>query len=76
MFEKKKIEITFLKAAKYLRLACKASDEPTIALQGLSLCAEVAELPDICTKLLTLTPSVNYTFYTRIIVISLLLFQW
>lgn len=45
-------------AAKYLKLALKAADDPTIALQGLANCVENTELPDIYDKLLKLTPYV------------------
>uniref|UniRef100_T1GXD9 Tetratricopeptide repeat protein n=1 Tax=Megaselia scalaris TaxID=36166 RepID=T1GXD9_MEGSC len=45
------------KAAVYLRRAVKESPEnPTVALQGLSSCAEVEELPNIFGKLLSLVP--------------------
>uniref|UniRef100_T1GX98 Uncharacterized protein n=1 Tax=Megaselia scalaris TaxID=36166 RepID=T1GX98_MEGSC len=45
------------KAAVYLRRAVKESPEnPTVALQGLSSCAEVEELPNIFGKLLNLVP--------------------
>ncbi len=43
-------------AAKYLKLALKVTDDPTIAIQGLANCAENVELPDIYAKLLKLTP--------------------
>lgn len=43
-------------AAKYLKLALKVSDDPTIAIQGLANCVENVELPDIYGKLLNLTP--------------------
>ncbi|XP_040154801.1 tetratricopeptide repeat protein 37 [Anopheles arabiensis] len=44
-------------AATYLRRAVSCSAEPPIvALQGLVGCADDTELPDVCEKLLTLTP--------------------
>ena len=44
-------------AVKYLKTALTCTKEPPIvALQGLSNCAEINELPDIYEKLLTLTP--------------------
>lgn len=43
-------------AAKYLKLALKVTDDPTIALQGLANCVEMVELPEIYDKLLKLTP--------------------
>lgn len=46
------------KAAVYLRRAVKESPDQTatVALQGLSSCAEVEELPAIFGKLLKLVP--------------------
>lgn len=43
-------------AAKFLKLALKVADDPTIALQGLANCVENVELPEIFDKLLNLTP--------------------
>lgn len=43
-------------ASKYLKLALKVADDPTIAIQGLANCADNVELPDIYNKLLKLTP--------------------
>uniref|UniRef100_A0A2M4CZT0 Putative tpr repeat-containing protein n=1 Tax=Anopheles darlingi TaxID=43151 RepID=A0A2M4CZT0_ANODA len=43
-------------AAGYLKRAVACTDEPTVALQGLSNCADDTELPGVCEKLLSLTP--------------------
>lgn len=45
------------KAAEYLRKAIETTTEvPTIALQGLLNCCDSSEVPEICEKLLKLTP--------------------
>lgn len=47
------------KAATFLRKAVKLpNNNPAVALQGLSLCAEPNEMPDICRQLLKHTPLV------------------
>uniref|UniRef100_A0A182PIB7 Tetratricopeptide repeat protein 37 n=1 Tax=Anopheles epiroticus TaxID=199890 RepID=A0A182PIB7_9DIPT len=43
-------------AASYLKRAVNCTTEPIVALQGLLGCADDTELPDVCEKLLTLTP--------------------
>uniref|UniRef100_A0A182JS18 Tetratricopeptide repeat protein 37 n=1 Tax=Anopheles christyi TaxID=43041 RepID=A0A182JS18_9DIPT len=43
-------------AGAYLKRAVNCSSEPIVALQGLVNCADDTELPEVCEKLLTLTP--------------------
>ena len=43
-------------AANYLKRALTCSSDPTVALQGLANCADDADLPDVCARLLQLTP--------------------
>ncbi|XP_050089380.1 tetratricopeptide repeat protein 37 [Anopheles aquasalis] len=43
-------------AASYLKRAVACTDEPVVALQGLSNCADDSELPGVCEKLLSLVP--------------------
>lgn len=46
-----------LQAATFLRKAVKQTDNNlVVALQGLSLCAEPGEMPDICRQLIELAP--------------------
>lgn len=55
-------------AAKFLRKAVETTnDVPTIALQGLLNCCDPAEVPDICEKLLKLTPEKYEDLYKRIL---------
>lgn len=46
----------FFQAARNLRHAASVSEDPTIALQGLCLCAEPQELPEIVKQLLKINP--------------------
>ncbi|XP_062562962.1 tetratricopeptide repeat protein 37 isoform X2 [Armigeres subalbatus] len=43
-------------AAAFLKRALTRSSDPTVALQGLANCADDVDLPDVCSKLLELTP--------------------
>lgn len=43
-------------AASFLKRALACSSDPTVALQGLASCADDADLPDVCGRLLELTP--------------------
>ncbi|XP_065092594.1 tetratricopeptide repeat protein 37 [Ochlerotatus camptorhynchus] len=44
------------KAANFLKRALACNNDPTVALQGLANCADDADLPDVCGRLLELTP--------------------
>ncbi|XP_037044257.1 tetratricopeptide repeat protein 37 [Bradysia coprophila] len=57
-------------AAKYLKLALKSADDPTIAIQGLANCAENSELPDIYDKLLNLTPEKYRDLHQKLVNVS------
>lgn len=43
-------------AANFLKRALACNNDPTVALQGLANCADDADLPDVCGRLLELTP--------------------
>ncbi|XP_039441713.1 tetratricopeptide repeat protein 37 [Culex pipiens pallens] len=43
-------------AASYLKRALEANSDQTVALQGLATCADDRDLPEVCEKLLALTP--------------------
>uniref|UniRef100_A0AAG5CT63 Tetratricopeptide repeat protein 37 n=1 Tax=Anopheles atroparvus TaxID=41427 RepID=A0AAG5CT63_ANOAO len=54
-------------AATYLRRAASCTNEPLVALQGLSSCADDAELPDICEKLFVLTPEKYVELHAKLL---------
>uniref|UniRef100_A0A182N562 Tetratricopeptide repeat protein 37 n=1 Tax=Anopheles dirus TaxID=7168 RepID=A0A182N562_9DIPT len=53
-------------AAAYLRRAISSTTEPTVALQGLLGCVDDTELPDVCEKLLALTPEKYADLHAKI----------
>uniref|UniRef100_A0A182QN41 Tetratricopeptide repeat protein 37 n=1 Tax=Anopheles farauti TaxID=69004 RepID=A0A182QN41_9DIPT len=53
-------------AATYLKRATSCTTEPTVALQGLLGCADDTELPDVCEKLLALTPDKYADLHAKI----------
>ncbi|XP_055603206.1 tetratricopeptide repeat protein 37 [Uranotaenia lowii] len=58
-------------AAVYLKRALDCGNDPTVALQGLLNCVEDKELPDVCGKLLNLTPDKYSDLHGKLLAVAL-----